>query len=148
MQGAKRNVYQGIRIFWCLIIGCSLLPVAFGSDSEGPSVSAVPTEIAQEAPVEEQIDTPAQTAPTAGRAASRIEVSGNQRIDVSTIQSLLSFQPHQRVSAGELDKSVKALFKTGYFSDVKIEQHGGVLKVKVVENPVVNQIAFEGNNEI
>src|SRR5262249_26568406 len=40
------------------------------------------------------------------------------------------------------------LFATGLFADVRIEREGGTAVVTVVENPVINVVAFEGNYEI
>src|SRR5205823_3639551 len=42
----------------------------------------------------------------------------------------------------------KALFNTGLFADVKLDREGNVLVVRVVENPILNRIAFEGNSKI
>lgn len=43
---------------------------------------------------------------------------------------------------------MKALFNTGLFADVAIGRKGDVLTVRVVENPIINRIAFEGNRAI
>ena len=43
---------------------------------------------------------------------------------------------------------MKALFATGLFADVALSQRGDVLVVKVVENPIINRISFEGNLRI
>ena len=47
----------------------------------------------------------------------------------------------------EIDEALKALYATGLFSDVHIGHAGGRLVVSVVENPVINQVAFEGNHK-
>ena len=53
-----------------------------------------------------------------------------------------------RVSRREdVDESLKALYETGLFADVQINQRGGSLVVVVVENPMINQVAFEGNKK-
>ncbi len=44
-----------------------------------------------------------------------------------------------------IDEGLKGLYATGLFQDIKIRQAGGRLIVTVVENPVINRIAFEGN---
>ena len=43
--------------------------------------------------------------------------------------------------------ALKALYATGLFADVHINHAGGRLVVTVVENPVINQVAFEGNKK-
>src|SRR3546814_6162511 len=47
-----------------------------------------------------------------------------------------------------LDDSLKNLFATGLFADVRLEREGDNLIVVVSENPIVNRIAFEGNDRI
>ena len=77
-----------------------------------------------------------------------IEVTGNRRVEPETVRSYLQISQGQAYSAAKVDGSIKALFATGLFSDVKIDQQGSTLVVNVTENPVVNQVAFEGNSEV
>ena len=48
----------------------------------------------------------------------------------------------------QIDEGLKGLYATGLFQDVRIRQAGGRLIVTVVENPVINRIAFEGNKKV
>jgi outer membrane protein insertion porin family len=59
----------------------------------------------------------------------------------------LSVQPGRNFTNEDEDASLKALFETGLFSDVRIDMHGSTLVVVVVENPVINEVAFEGNKK-
>jgi len=52
------------------------------------------------------------------------------------------------IGAAALDESLKKLFATGLFSDVVLRQEGTAIIVHVVENPIINRIAFEGNRRI
>ncbi len=47
-----------------------------------------------------------------------------------------------------MDDSLKNLFDTDLFSDVRLERDGSTVIVRVVENPIVNRIVFEGNKRI
>ncbi len=79
--------------------------------------------------------------------ANRIMVSGNQRIDQTTILSYLPIQPGDTVDPVVLDVAVRTLYRTDLFADVQIGlQPNGDLLVQVVENPVINQVVFEGNS--
>ncbi|MGE4129952.1 MAG: outer membrane protein assembly factor BamA, partial [Hyphomicrobiaceae bacterium] len=49
---------------------------------------------------------------------------------------------------GAANRSLPALFATGQFTDVRIDREGTTVVVNVVENPVVSQVAFEGNSEV
>ena len=79
---------------------------------------------------------------------SRVEVSGNQRVDAETIRNYISIKPGKPFSSSDIDDAVKALFGTGLFSDVQINQVGSSLVVKVSEYKVVNQVLFQGNKKI
>jgi outer membrane protein insertion porin family len=47
-----------------------------------------------------------------------------------------------------LDRSLKNLYNTGLFADVKYDRNGSILTVNVQENPIINEISFEGNSRI
>ena len=79
---------------------------------------------------------------------TEISVEGSQRVDPATIISYMRLQVGDRYEREKLDESLKSLFSTGYFRDVKFRREGNVLVVEVRENPVINRIAFEGNNRI
>ena len=78
---------------------------------------------------------------------NRIDVVGNQRVDAETVRAYVVVQPGRNFTAQDVDESLKALFETGLFADVQIAQSGGALVVTVVENPIVNTVAFEGNSK-
>ncbi len=77
-----------------------------------------------------------------------IQVSGNRRVEPETVRSYLQFSVGDVYDAGKVDRSLKALFATGLFADVRIDRNGNAVVITVVENPVINQIAFEGNSEV
>lgn len=79
---------------------------------------------------------------------SSIDVRGNQRVDAQTIRDYLTIRPGQSFSTTDIDESVKRLFATGLFSDVRVSQSGGTLVVQVQEYQVVNQVLFQGNKKI
>ena len=79
---------------------------------------------------------------------SNIVVEGNQRVENDTVFSYLQFSRGEQYNAAKVDESIKVLFQTGLFSDVQIVARGGTVVIKVVENPLINQVNFEGNSEI
>ena len=81
-------------------------------------------------------------------AVRQILIEGAQRIDPDTVKSYILIREGDNFDAGRLDKSLKSLFATGLFADVSVDRRGDILVVKVVENPVINRIAFEGNDKI
>ncbi len=77
-----------------------------------------------------------------------IQVKGNLRVEKATIESYLTVRRGDPFDPQELDRSLKNLFATGLFEDVQLERRGDTLVVRVVENPVINRVAFEGNRRI
>ncbi|ODR95387.1 outer membrane protein assembly factor BamA [Methyloceanibacter superfactus] len=77
-----------------------------------------------------------------------IVVEGNRRVEPETVRSYLTFSSGDTYNPAEIDQSLKTLFATGLFQDVRIRRQGGTIIVIVVENPIVNRVAFEGNREI
>ena len=94
---------------------------------------------------------PSGTAPQVapgGPPISEIAVEGTQRIDPATVRNYMTVKPGDVLDSGAINNSLKALYGTGLFADVAISREGNRLIVRVVENPVINQIAFEGNDAL
>ena len=83
-----------------------------------------------------------------GAIRSSIVVEGNRRVEADTIRSYFRLRPGERLDSDKIDEALKALYATGLFQDVRINQAGGRLIVTVVENPVINRVAFEGNKKL
>lgn len=77
-----------------------------------------------------------------------IRVEGSERVEPATVLTYLGLRKGDPVTQESLDSALKSLFATGLFADVQISETSGVITVKVIENPVLNQIAFEGNDEL
>ena len=77
-----------------------------------------------------------------------IRVVGNRRVEPETVRSYLQFSVGDAYDAGKVDRSLKALFQTGLFADVRIDRESSGVVITVVENPVISQVAFEGNSEV
>jgi outer membrane protein insertion porin family len=81
-------------------------------------------------------------------AISEISVEGNKRVEDSTVMSYLPFRSGDEYQPVKASRAVKTLYGTGLFSDVKLNLSGSKLVVNVVENPMVNKVAFEGNEKL
>ncbi|MCD8497330.1 MAG: outer membrane protein assembly factor BamA [Alphaproteobacteria bacterium] len=79
---------------------------------------------------------------------SQVRVEGTERVDPQTVLSYMTIKPGDEINKAALDQSLKNLFATGLFADIELRQDGGTLVVDVSENPVINQIAFEGNDQV
>ncbi len=92
---------------------------------------------------------PMATAPIDGSVAiSDIRIEGAQRLETDTVLSYLTLQKGEKASQDKINDSLKALYATGLFADVHMEMQGSTLVVQVKENPVVNQVTFEGYDAI
>ena len=78
----------------------------------------------------------------------QIVVQGNQRIEATTVKSYLSVKEGDPFDPNKLDQSLKSLYASSFFDDVSIAREGNRLFVKVVENPIINRIAYEGNRRL
>jgi outer membrane protein insertion porin family len=83
-----------------------------------------------------------------GGTIAEIRIEGTQRVEPETVRSYLQVQPGDAFDSDKVDKSLKSLFATGLFADVTLRRDGDALIVHVVENPVINRIAFEGNKKL
>lgn len=77
-----------------------------------------------------------------------IRVEGAQRVEADTVRSYMGMRAGDTVTNEALDKALKALFATGLFADVNIRRDGQDVVVRIVENPIINRLAFEGNKRI
>ncbi len=87
---------------------------------------------------------------TAAEAAvvKRVNVQGAGRIGADTVRANIDIVPGKSFSSSDIDSSVRRLYATGYFSDVKISVSGGSLNVSVAENSLLNEVVFNGNRKI
>ena len=79
---------------------------------------------------------------------SKINVQGNQRVDSSTILRYSELQEGQNVGINEINAAIKRLYLTGFFTEVKVRKQGDGILINVSENPMVNEVRFEGNKEL
>jgi len=92
----------------------------------------------------------AQTAPSVvgGGTIESIRIEGNERIEQETVLSYFGVRPGDSFDPERIDTGLKNLFATGLFRDVTIRRENGTLVITLVENPIINRIAFEGNRRI
>ena len=78
---------------------------------------------------------------------TNIIVQGNTRLDASVVirDSLIDLR---KTDPKDLSYAIKNLYKTGYFENVNIFKKDNVIYINVKENPLIDQISIEGNNEI
>lgn len=90
----------------------------------------------------------ARAAEAPGGVLTAVEIRGNQRIETDTVRSYMLLQPGDTYDTDRADRSIRSLFATGLFRDVRIARDGSRLIVEVAENPLISRVAFEGNRRI
>lgn len=83
---------------------------------------------------------------------ARIVFSGNRKIEGSAINQVLKSAVGDLLSDENLSADIKAVFKMGYFDDVKVEltdiREGKIVTFIVVEKPMITEIRINGNKEL
>jgi outer membrane protein insertion porin family len=77
-----------------------------------------------------------------------IRVEGLQRISAGTVFNYLPIQVGDVFDQQRSSEAIRALFRTGFFRDVRLERDGSVLVVHVVERPAIASIEIEGNKDL
>ena len=79
---------------------------------------------------------------------SDIRVDGLQRIGAGTVFTYLPIERGDTVDQTRAGEAIRALYKTGFFEDVRIDRQGSILVVTVVERPAINKITVTGNKDL
>ena len=77
-----------------------------------------------------------------------IRVEGLQRITPGTVFNYLPMKVGDTFDDSRSGEAVRALFKTGFFEDVKLERDGNVLVFILKERPTIGSITLNGNEDI
>ena len=75
---------------------------------------------------------------------NNIEISGNKRISKETIMVLGKVKIGDDFNDDKLNFSLKELYNTNFFSDVDISLENNLLKIKVIENPIIESYEIIG----
>ena len=76
-----------------------------------------------------------------------IRVEGVQRTEAGTVFTYLPVKVGERIDDEKAAAAIKALYATGFYSDVRLEADGDVLIVSVQERPAIASIDIEGAKE-
>ena len=73
-----------------------------------------------------------------------IEISGNKRISNETVKVLSGISINEDFDNTKLNQSLKRLYDSNFFSDIKISFEQNNLKILLVENPIIEIIEING----
>ena len=75
---------------------------------------------------------------------NKIEIVGNDRISDETIKMFMSVDVKDEINDVKLNEILKELYQTDYFEDVRLNFEDQILSIKVVENPIIENISYKG----
>lgn len=78
----------------------------------------------------------------------KIKVEGLQRVTLGTFLSYLPVKEGDRMDTSQTPEIIRALYNTGFFSDVGLSIQGNTLLVHVIERSVIGEINISGNDKI
>jgi len=92
----------------------------------------------------------AQDAPVSAGTftVSDIRVDGLQRISAGTVFTYLPIERGDTVDSSKAAAAIRALYKTGFFEDVRLDRQGDILVITVQERPAINKLTISGNKDI
>ncbi len=81
---------------------------------------------------------------TFGEIISKVEIKGNKRISENTILVLGDINIGEDFDSIKLNNSLKKLYDSDFFSDVKLDLNNGILNIALIENPIIEDIEIVG----
>src|SRR6056300_344252 len=82
--------------------------------------------------------------PSNSEIIKNIKVEGNVRISSETINVFSQVSINDNLESSEINDVLKKIYSTGYFENVNVEFNEGILFIKVIENPIIQNIIYEG----
>jgi outer membrane protein insertion porin family len=84
---------------------------------------------------------------------SDIRIDGLQRIGAGTVFTYLPIERGDTIDAAQIGEAMRALYKTGFFEDIRIDREGidpgsAILVVHVTERPAINALTLSGNKDL
>lgn len=75
----------------------------------------------------------------------KIIFEGLDRVEKGALEESVTIKPHKNFEQNDIDATLKALFAKDFFSDIQFIKKDKTLIIKCVEKPMIDQVAFEGN---
>ena len=73
-----------------------------------------------------------------------IEIVGNERIPDETILMFSDIQIDDKIDNENLNKILKNLYETNFFENVSVSFDKTILRIKVIESPIIDKVVYTG----
>ena len=73
-----------------------------------------------------------------------IRVNGNERLSVETIIMFSGLKIGEDIKNKDINLSIKKLYETNYFKDIKIFTDKKIIEISIIENPIIQSIKING----
>ncbi len=73
-----------------------------------------------------------------------IRIQGNDRISSETIKLFADINLNDQLITKDLNLILKKLYNTNFFKDVSLSFENNLLSIRVIENPIIENINYEG----
>jgi outer membrane protein insertion porin family len=74
----------------------------------------------------------------------KILINGNERVSDETIKMFSEIQVNSKINNTIVNEITKKLYETNYFNNVIVEYENNILKITVDENPIIQNIQYNG----
>ena len=74
----------------------------------------------------------------------KIEITGNKRVSKETIKIYGDIDINKNYDEKELNKVLTNLYSTNFFESVELNISNNILKINLIEYPVINQLIILG----
>ena len=82
--------------------------------------------------------------PVSAENINKIIINGNERISDETIKLFGGINIDKNYDAKYLNQIIIDLYDTNYFENISLDINDGTLEISVVENPIIQNLIFEG----
>ncbi len=79
---------------------------------------------------------------------SDIRVEGLERISAGTVFTYLPIERGDVIDEERVGEAIRALYRTGFFSDVQVQRQGDILVLELTERAAISKITLVGNRDI
>ncbi len=74
----------------------------------------------------------------------KIIISGNDRVSNETVVMFSNIEIGSELNDQNLNIALKDIYSTNYFKNVTISQNKGIVKINVIENPIIQSVIING----